>query len=97
MATFLFFVPLCSLPENKVSCDSGSLKLSRAPSSTSLAVAAALHGGTLLGDCAKRLASYKQIAFSKLLSLTFNVLCGNLINLSPTLARVPVAVMNTDK
>lgn len=63
------FLRLCSLPEKLVSCDSGSLKLSWAPPSTSLGVIAAPHGGALLGDCAKQrcaIASDKQLAFSKL-------------------------------
>lgn len=66
--TFYLFLPLCSLPEKLVSCDRGSVKLSRALPATSPGVIAALRGGAFLGDCAERrcsIASDKQLSILK--------------------------------
>ncbi len=87
------FLPPCSLPEKLVSYDSAALKLSQAPPSMSLGVIAAPHGGAVLGDRAEQccaIASDKQLAFTKKNKFPPHS------SYSPTLARFPVAVMNTN-
>lgn len=53
------FIPLCSLPEKIVSCDSVSLQLSRVPPSTSLGVISPLHGGASLGGLCRAALHYR--------------------------------------